>query len=50
MPDKKNLDKKTKFIFDIKALEIESIKYLIKCYLRVRLSKVIFLEFNDKIF
>lgn len=42
MKENKNLeDKKKKFILDLKLLEIESVKYMIKNYLRVRLIKVL---------
>lgn len=41
LKENKNIDdKKRKFISDLKNLEIESVKYLIKNYLRVRLIKV----------
>lgn len=51
MKENKNLeDKKKKFILDLKLLEIESVKYMIKNYLRVRLIKVIKIYENNIFF
>ena len=52
MTENKSLeDKKKKFILDLKALEVESSKYLIKNYLRIRMIKVMLKNlFNFKAF
>lgn len=41
LSENKNMEEKTKkFISDLKSLEMESVKYLIKNYLRIRMLKV----------
>ena len=41
LSENKSMEEKTKkFISDIKSLEMESVKYLIKNYLRIRMLKV----------
>ena len=42
LAENKNIEEKNKkFISDLKSLEMESLKYLIKNYLRIRMLKVI---------